>query len=102
MTEATPCPGCQQRDALIASLLGRVSALEEQVATLQARLGQNSSNSSVPPSANPPTAPAPTRKKPTGRQRGGQPGHRGHNRVRLEADRVDHIIALIPSRCEKC
>lgn len=101
MSETT-CPGCLQRDAAIAALLQRVTALEGQVADLQARLGQNASNSSLPPSANPPSAPPPVRKKPSGRKRGGQPGHQGHHRDRLGADRVDHVIPLIPSRCERC
>src|SRR5204863_6754326 len=101
MSETT-CPGCQQRDAAIAALLQRIAALEGQVGDLQARLGKNSSNSSTPPSANPPSAPPPVRKKPSGRKRGGQPGHQGHHRERLSADRVDHVIPLIPGRCERC
>jgi transposase len=101
MSETT-CPGCQQRDAAIAALLQRIAALEGQVADLQARLGKNASNSSIPPSANPPSAPPPVRKKPSGRKRGGQPGHQGHHRDRLSADRVDHVIPLIPSHCERC
>jgi transposase len=96
------CPGCRERDALIAVLLQRIEQLEARVRDLEARLGQNSSNSSVPPSANPPSAPAPVVKKPTGRKRGGQPGHPGHSRQRLPAPRVDHTIRLIPDRCGHC
>jgi transposase len=96
------CPGCTERDAVIATLLARITTLETQVATLEARLGQNSSNSSIPPSANPPSAPPPVKKKSSGRKRGGQAGHKGHHRERLPADRVDHVIPLIPSRCERC
>src|SRR5436190_5670750 len=96
------CPGCAQRDALIEALQRRVFDLENQVKDLQARLGANASNSSLPPSANPPQAKPPVVKKPTGRKTGGQPGHQGHQRRRLPRERVQHIIALVPTHCEDC
>jgi transposase len=80
----------------------RVRLLEGRVAELERRLGQNSSNSSAPPSADPPSAPSPVVKKPTGRKTGGQPGHKGHSRQRLPEGRVDHVIALVPDRCDGC
>lgn len=101
MSESS-CPGCAQRDALIAALLRRIEDLERQVRDLQQRLGVNASNSSLPPSANPPAAPKPVVKRPTGRKTGGQPGHLGHQRLRLPAARVQHVIALVPSQCEAC
>src|SRR5436305_4078990 len=54
------CPGCR-------ALLRRLEAAERRIADLEARLGQNASNSSLPPSANPPAAPQPVVKKPSGR-----------------------------------
>lgn len=96
------CPGCVQRDALIEALQQRIEDLERQVRDLQQRLGANASNSSLPPSANPPAAPPPVVKRPTGRQSGGQPGHKGHQRSRLPLARVQHVIALVPSHCEAC
>jgi len=68
-------PDCRRRDAQIAAPQRRVAESEATVRDLQARLGQNGSNSSVPPSANPPSAPPPVVKKPTGRRPGAQPGH---------------------------
>src|SRR6476659_8321489 len=73
-----------------------IEALERRIAELERRLAQNASNCSLPPSANPPAAKPPVVKKPTGRKRGGQPGHPGHSRVRLPAQRVSHTIKLIP------
>lgn len=101
MSETT-CLGCQQRDAVIATLLQRVEQLEQHVRELEGRLGQNSANSSLPPSANPPGAKPPVVKKRSGRRSGGQPGHPGHQRQRLPRQRVNHVIALVPTRCERC
>src|SRR5262245_30237903 len=101
MTEPS-CPGCQQRDALIASLLQRIEQFEAKVKELEARLGQNSSNSSLPPSQNPLDAPKPVAKAPSRRKPGGQPGHKGHFKTRLPAERIRHTIAMIPVHCEVC
>jgi len=89
------CQGCRE-------LRRRVAELEATVRELQARLGQNSSNSSLPPSANPPSAPAPVIKEPTGKKPGGQPGHPPVLRQRLPADRVRHVHVLTPTHCRRC
>ena len=96
------CPGCRQRDRRIAELEGRVADLEATVRDLLARLGQNSSNSSLPPSANPLNAPPPVVKQPTGRKRGGQPGHPGHTRTLLPPDQVRQTINFVPTTCQRC
>lgn len=96
------CPGCLERDALIAEMQRQIEQLQQRVGELEARLGQNSSNSSIPPSANPLSAKPPVVKKPTGRKRGAQPGHKGHSRQRLPDSRVDHTITILPDRCENC
>src|SRR5262245_55388810 len=93
--DVSPCLGCQQRDA-------RIAELERRLAALEARLGSNSSNSSVPPSANPLGAPKPARKKKSRRRPGGQPGHPPHLKQLLPPQRVNRIETLVPHECERC
>lgn len=97
------CPGCRHRDALMAALQQQVAALEARAHDLEARLGQNASNSSIPPSATPPQAPPPVQKKPTGRKPGGQPGHTAPLRPRLPSDRLtEPTVHLVPDRWAAC
>jgi transposase len=98
-------PELDPRDARIAGLEAKVVALTQalekalvRITELEAQLGQNSRNSSQPPSSDPPGTPRQP-KDPTGRARGGQPGHKQHKRERLEPDKV---VAVIPDRCERC
>ena len=85
--------------AIIVSLLARVAQLEAEVADLKAKLNRNSSNSSLPPSANPLHAkPAPPKPK-SGKRRGGQAGHEKHERPRLPPDETQHRK---PDFCRKC
>ena len=77
----------------------RITALEGRVRDLEERLGQNSSNSSRPPSADPPAVKrAPPR--PRGeRPKGGQAGHARHVRPLLPPD---HTEDLRPTACRRC
>jgi transposase len=85
--------------ALRPAVAAVVVGLEGRIAALEGKLNQNSSNSSKPPSSDGPhVKPAPP-KTPTGKRRGGQPGHRKHERVILPPDQVfDHK----PTRCRRC
>src|SRR5262249_45390788 len=74
----------------------------EHIRELEARLGQNSSNSSRPPSSDPPHAPRKRPVVPSGRQRGGQPGHRRACRGLLPVDAVDEIVPVVPEHCRHC
>src|SRR3954454_13301256 len=85
-----------------ATLRTQNAALQERVRELEARLGQNSSNSSRPPSSDLPQAPARPKASPTGRKRGGQPGHRGASRGLLPVEQVDEVVVVVPEQCRHC
>ena len=88
--------------AVIEKLTTQVETLTGRVQELEARLKQNSSNSSRPPSSDPPGA-APLRPKtPSGKKRGGQPGHEGHQRTLLPPERVTATHQRKPERCRRC
>lgn len=94
--EEPSCAGCRK-------LLKRIAELETRMRELEARLGQNASNSSIPPSANPPHAPPPVTKKRTGRKPGGQLGHDAHLRERLPRERLtEPTVHYVPEICEAC
>jgi len=104
MWQATP-GGAQ---ALIVALLPllalvpQVEALQAKVRELELRLGQNSSNSSRPPSSDSPQVPRRSPVPPSGRARGGQPGHVAHQRPMLPPERVDQIVDHRPATCDHC
>jgi len=78
----------------VAELLDQVAKLTEQVG----RLSKNSSNSSKPPSSDIVKPPKP--KNPQGpRRQGGQPGHKGVTRSLFQADQIDRVEELHPTRC---
>lgn len=92
----------EQAQALIDQLWGLGRVVREQQARieqLEEQLGLHSGDSSKPPSSDDAKARAERRKRPaSGRQRGGQPGHRGQ--ARGVVDEVDRIERYYPdSRC---
>src|ERR1700680_485295 len=100
--EAPECAGCRTRDARLADQEVRIAALEERLRQLEAKLGTNSSNSSLPPSANPPGADKPVTKKKSKRKPGGQPGHPPRLKQLLPPERVSETIPFVPENCAKC
>ena len=82
-------------------LRAKVATLEARVVTLEERLGQNSQNSSRPPSTDPPHLPKPQR-KPSGRKPGGQPGHEGVGRCLKSPEEVDEFVEVKPEACAGC
>ena len=62
---------CDNFVRLQAEFAAYVARTEKRIKDLEEKLGKNSSNSSIPPSANPPGSKKPVVKKPTGRKPGG-------------------------------
>lgn len=83
-------------EAVVDLLLSLMAEVEE----LKRRLGQNSGNSSQPPSSDPPQASKRAGRKPSGRKPGGQPGHEGRHRP-MVAD-PDRTLVHSPERCDGC
>lgn len=77
----------------------RIALLEQRVRELEERLGQNSSNSSRPPSSDAPAVKRAPPKPPSGRARGGQPGHALSARPLLPPDQT---LPLRPAACRRC
>lgn len=83
--------------------MARNAELEARVVELEARLAQNSSNSSRPPSSDPPWTPREKqRSHQKKRKRGGQPGHQGHHREPLPPEKLDAIVDCRPEVCWQC
>jgi transposase len=79
-----------------------VEALQAEIAELQRRLGQNSRNSSLPPSSDSPfdkPLPRSLRRK-SGRKPGGQPGHPGSTLSQVAEP--DETVVHEPDRCGGC
>lgn len=87
---------------IIDSLEKRLTEAEQQIKELRARLDQNSTNSSKPPSTDPigvkRKPPAPPSKK----RRGGQEGHPRRMRALVPPDRVASVTNCKPSECRRC
>jgi len=87
-----------------AAILAVIASLEKRITDLQARLDQNSTNSSKPLSTDPPAVkverrpPAP----PSGRKRDGQPGHKRHTRALLPPERLRETFEVKPTHCGGC
>lgn len=96
------CPNCDKLQKRVEELEELVLKLNAKIDELIARLNQNSSNSSKPPSSDAPYRKAAPAKQPTGRKPGGQPGHPGHCRVRLPPERLKRTLKYVPKVCEHC
>ena len=85
--------------ACFAAVIGR---LEQRIADLEARLNQNSTNSSRPPSTDPPGL-KPKPPTPTGRpKRGGQPGHPKADRAMVPPEKLASVTPCKPPACRRC
>lgn len=78
----------------------RLVEQRERLERVERRLGQNSVNSSLPPSSDRGQGPKRPARKRSERKQGGQPGHKGVSRE-LVAD-PDETVRQRPERCRKC
>jgi transposase len=69
---------------------------------LREQLNQTSQNSSQPPSQDPPGKVKPKPKEKSKRQRGGQPGHEGHQRKLYLPEQCQSIQDHLPGYCCEC
>ncbi|WP_145269619.1 DUF6444 domain-containing protein [Tautonia plasticadhaerens] len=87
-----------------AAILAVIASLEKRVTDLEARLNQDSTASSRPPSSDPPSAkvkrrpPAP----PTERKRGGRPGHKRHTGALAPPEQLRATFEVKPTHCGGC
>lgn len=90
------------REREIQQLRAEVKQLTALVLELKEQLGQNSCNSSKPPSSDSPRdKPKKKKRGKKKRKRGAQKGHKGHHRVRLPESEVD-VVDHYPPECESC
>jgi transposase len=87
-----------------AALMVLITSLEKRIAELEARLDQNSTNSSKPPSTDPPAVKVKRRPPvpPSGRKRGGQPGHKRHTRALVPPEQIRETFEVKPPHCQGC
>jgi len=93
-------------------LRGENERLRKRVQQLEHKLGQNSSNSHLPPSTDDPWEDKEDDDDGDDeftfdfggddRAQGAQPGHEGRHRELLDADEVDHIVDVKPCECTDC
>lgn len=91
-----------EAQVIIRLLLAQVQELTARVAALEARLGKTPQNSSLPPSTQHPHAKPTPEKSKSKKQRGGQPGHKKHERPLLPTDECDEVQRLKPTECRRC
>jgi transposase len=86
--------------ALVQRYEQRLQKLHQQVAELQQRLNQNSTNSSKPPSSDPPSLKRAPPKTPSTKKAGGQHGHAKAQRELRDAP--DRVQECKPIACRNC
>jgi transposase len=92
----------QRYEQEIAELKQQVQDLNQQVNELRARLDQNSTNSSKPPSTDPIGVKRKPPVPPSKRRRGGQKGHPRRTRVLVPPERVASVTECKPAECRRC
>lgn len=96
-----------ERDRQLAEQAKRIAEAEKQIADLERQLAvrqQNSTMTSKPPSSDGLAGRQRERGRRTRSRRkpGGQPGHPGHSRPLVPAERVNTTVDLVPETCRHC
>jgi transposase len=96
-----------ERDEQIRRQADQIAEQQKQIADLERQLAlreQNSTASSKPPSSDglAGTQRERGRRKKSRRKPGGQPGHAGHCRPLLPAERVNQVVQVLPAQCRHC
>ena len=103
MSSGPPIPDAlwqQIPPAAQAAIRALIQHYEQRLADLEARLNQNSTNSSKPPSSDTPAVKRSPPKTPSGKKAGGQPGHAKSQRPLVQ--RPDTIQDCKPAVCRNC
>lgn len=91
--------------AQVAELRAQVAGLKAEVAALREQLGSQGKtpqNSSLPPSTQHPHARPTKAQAKSKRKRGGQSGHRRHERTLIPAEECQEVVTLKPQQCRRC
>jgi transposase len=90
-----------EAQAIIRLLLAKIAELESRIERLEGGR-KTPQNSSLPPSSQHPHArPQPSKRK-VRKKRGGQPGHKKHERSLIPSDECDDVQPLKPTECRRC
>ena len=91
-----------EAQAIFLEMAETIARLQSRVEELEARLGMNPQNSSVPPSSEHPHAKkSKPKRKASSRKRGGQKGHKKHQRTLVPPEQVTETIPLWPPHCRR-
>ncbi|MCP3885199.1 MAG: IS66 family transposase [Propionibacteriaceae bacterium] len=92
-----------EAQAIIRTLLATIAKMETELEELRRQVkGKTPKNSSLPPSTQHPHAKPKSRKRKSKRKRGGQPGHKKHERPLIPTDECDDVQPLKPAECRRC
>jgi transposase len=103
LTETIIARQSAEAQEIILALVAEIASLRAEVDELRRQVqGKTPQNSSLPPSTQHPHA-KPLGKKPKSKKkRGGQPGHKKHERPLIPTDECDEVQELKPQECRRC
>jgi len=92
-----------EAQAIIRALMAKMAEMEAELRELRGQVkGKTPQNSSLPPSTQHPHAKPVLRKPKSKRKRGGQLGHKKHQRPLIPTEDCDDVQPLKPTECRRC